>query len=145
MMRNEKQPKLIRTIFGCGDLTYAERYENNDYDLIVACCKKKHVFNLADVIRFEASSNYTLIHSINQRPLVVAKVLADYECMLKEMGFVRVHRSHLLNRRYVHSVDSCGSIIMYEGFKVEVPRRKKKEIIRRLLANENRAQRGENN
>jgi two-component system LytT family response regulator len=104
----------------------------NYLEFIVACCKKKHVFNLADVIRFEASSNYTLIYSVNQRPLVVAKVLADYEDMLEGLGFIRVHRSHLLNKRYVHSVDRRGNIIMHEGFKVEVPRRKKKEIIRRL-------------
>lgn len=113
-------------------------YHSHPYNFIVACCKKKHVFNLADVIRFEASSNYTLIHSVNQRPLVVAKVLSDYEDMLVGMGFIRVHRSHLINEQYVHSVDPTGNITM-QGFKVEVPRRKKKEIMRRLQVYEKRA------
>lgn len=109
------------------------------HHFVVACCKRKHRYNLAEVIRLEASSNYTRIHALNQRPLVVAKVLSAYEEELVALGFMRVHRSHLINLRYVSSVDSTGKIVLNEGFKVEVPRRKKKEILRRLGVSEVRA------
>ena len=104
---------------------------NGPSSFMVACCKKKHVFSVEEVVRLEASSNYTLIHTVNNRPLVVAKVLSAYEEILEGLGFIRVHRSHLVNRRYVHSIDQTG-ITLQEGCKIEVSRRKRKEVFRRL-------------
>jgi two-component system LytT family response regulator len=105
----------------------------NHFNFMVACCKKKHVFALEEVIRLEASSNYTLIHTVNKRPLMVAKVLAAYEEILEGLGFIRVHRSHLVNRQYVKKLDSTG-VMLQEGLRIEVPRRKRKEVLRRLTA-----------
>ena len=103
----------------------------SQFDFIVACCKRKYFFNASDVVRLEASSNYTLIHTVNNRPLVVAKVLSEYEAILEGLGFIRVHRSHLVNKRYVHSIDQTG-ITLREGRKIEVSRRKRKDVFRRL-------------
>jgi two-component system, LytTR family, response regulator len=104
----------------------------SQFDFVVACCKRKYFFNADDVVRLEASSNYTLIHTVNKRPLVVAKVLSEYEAMLEGLGFIRVHRSHLVNKRHVRSLDETG-ITLREGCKIEVSRRKRKEVFRQLI------------
>lgn len=104
---------------------------NNAFNFMVACCKKKHIFPVEEVIRLEASSNYTLIYTVNNRPLVVAKVLSAYEELLEGLGFIRVHRSHLVNSRYVRSLDESG-VTLREGDKIEVSRRKRKEVFRQL-------------
>jgi len=103
----------------------------SQFDFIVACCKRKYFFYADDVVRLEASSNYTLIHTVNSRPLVVAKVLSEYEALLEGLGFIRVHRSHLVNKRYVRSVDQTW-VTLEEGHKIEVSRRKRKEVFRKL-------------
>lgn len=101
-------------------------------NFIVACCKRKHAFALDEVIRLEASSNYTLIYALNKRPLMVAKVLAAYEEELAAMGFVRVHRSHLVNKQYICTVDGSGNIVMADRQSIDIPRRKRKEVMNQL-------------
>lgn len=107
--------------------------------LVIACCSRKHVYNLTDVIRFEASSNYTLIHAVNQRPLVVARVLCAYEELLEGLGFIRVHRSHLVNRRYIQAIDGNGNLVLEDQSSIEVSRRRKKDVFSQLNKPELRA------
>lgn len=102
------------------------------FNFTVACCSKKHLFNVAEVVRLEASSNYTLIHALNKRPLMVAKVLSAYEEELAAMGFVRVHRSHLVNKQYICTVDGSGNILMADRQSIDIPRRKRKEVMSQL-------------
>ena len=101
---------------------------------VVACCKRKHIYDLTDVIRFEASSNYTRIHAVNKRPLVVARVLSAYEELLEGLGFIRVHRSHLVNRRYIQAIDDNGNLVLEDQSNIEVSRRRKKGVFSTLQA-----------
>jgi two-component system, LytTR family, response regulator len=90
-------------------------------------------FNPSDIIRMEASSNYTFIYFLNRRPLLVAKVLKDLESMLASFGFIRTHRSHLVNKAHVAQVDENGLIIMRDESRAEISRRKKTDVKRKLI------------
>jgi DNA-binding LytR/AlgR family response regulator len=39
------------------------------------------------------------------KPLMVSHTLKDYESILSDYGFVRVHKSHLVNMKYVTKMD----------------------------------------
>lgn len=78
----------------------------------------------AQIIRLESASNYTYIHLQNRRPIVVAKVLGAYENLLAPLGFVRTHRSHLINQSHVKTVNEKNQIIMDDESRIEVARRK---------------------
>ena len=64
--------------------------------------------------------------------MLIAKVLGDYEVMLTEYGFIRTHRSHLVNKRYVTYIDMQGNIIMQDSSKAGISRRKKKGCVESL-------------
>ena len=102
-------------------------------DFIVACCRKKHLFNLEEVVRLEARSNYTLIYTVSKRPLVVAKVLSAYEELLEEHGFIRVHRSHLINMRFVAKLTRTGGIILQDDRSIQISRRRRKEVMKKIV------------
>lgn len=104
----------------------------NEMTMVIACCGKKHLLNLQEVVRLEAKSNYTLIYLIKERPILVAKVLSFYEAELQGAGFMRVHRSHLVNKHYIRSVTKKGMIVLYNEEKVLLPRRKKKILYSQL-------------
>jgi two-component system, LytTR family, response regulator len=87
----------------------------------------------ADIIRLEASSNYTFIHFTNRRPLLIARVLGDFEAMLGHLGFVRIHRSHLVNRAHVSRVDGMERVVMRDTSVASIARRKK-GAVKGLLA-----------
>ena len=99
------------------------------HPITIATAEGHYFFNPCDIIRLEASSNYTYIHFTNRKPILVAKVLADYELMLSVAGFVRTHRSHLVNKEHILFVDGKGNIIMKDSSRAEISRRKKKEVM----------------
>jgi two-component system LytT family response regulator len=58
----------------------------------------------------------------------MAKVLRAYDELLSPHGFVRTHRSHLVNAQYVLEYDQNKILQMADASKAEVSRRKKQEM-----------------
>ena len=88
-----------------------------------------HYLSPEQIIRLEAESNYTFIFIDQQKPIIMAKVLADYEAMLAPFGFLRTHRSHLINTHHIQSIDKAGRIVMDDSSEAEISRRKRKQVL----------------
>ena len=87
-----------------------------------------YFFKPDQIIRLEADSNYTYIHLKGQKPILMAKVLAAYETLLQPFGFIRTHRSHLVNKHHILHIDHQGQIVMDDESKAEISRRKRREV-----------------
>lgn len=84
-----------------------------------------------DLTHCTADDNYTELHTADQRRFISARTLKDYEDMLVPLGFIRVHRSSLVNRTAITHVDD-GHVVLKSGVRVEISRRKKEEVMRAL-------------
>jgi len=104
-----------------------------NYKLPVATYKGTHFFNLDDIIRLESSSNYTAIFTVHNKKILASKVLKEFAALLVPLGFVRTHRSHLINKRHIKSIEPSGLIIMNDASVAEISRRKKKAVVGILL------------
>jgi len=92
---------------------------------------------IKDIIRFQSDGSYTYLHTLdNKKPLLISKPIGDYQEMLANEPFVRVHRSHLINVEHVEKYikGEGGVAIMSDQSKVEVSRRKKNDFIAALSA-----------
>ncbi|MBW8882070.1 MAG: LytTR family transcriptional regulator [Asticcacaulis sp.] len=72
----------------------------------------------AEILYAEAAGNYVELHLVEAKPLLLRGTLADYERRLAPYGFIRVHRSRLLNRSHIRSftVTPSGDLrIVLEG------------------------------
>jgi two-component system LytT family response regulator len=85
----------------------------------------------ADVLHCSADGNYTELHLQDGRRFMSARTLKEYEEMLEPWGFLRVHRSALVNRAAVNHVDDTH-VVLKDGHRVEVSRRKREEVLRAL-------------
>ena len=85
-----------------------------------------------DIIRFEARSNYTCVFFKDQPPLLMAKVLRIYDELLRPHGFIRIHRSHLINTDYVNDFDRKGIIHMKDSSHAGIARSKRREVFQLL-------------
>ena len=85
-----------------------------------------------DIIRFEARSNYTYVYFKDQPPLLMCKVLRIYDELLRPHGFIRTHRSHLINTDYVNDFDRKGIIHMKDSSHAEIARSKRREVFQLL-------------
>ena len=68
------------------------------------------------------------------KPILTSKPIGEYQDMLSHEAFFRVHRSHLINLKYVvRYTRGDGSLaIMSDDTQVEVSRRKKNEFVEAL-------------
>jgi two-component system LytT family response regulator len=89
---------------------------------------------VADIIRAEAAGSYSTIYLNNKQKLVASKNLSELEEMLSNDDFFKVHKSHLVNLRYVAKYirGEGGILILTDGSEVDVSRRKKEELMGRL-------------
>jgi two-component system LytT family response regulator len=91
---------------------------------------------LKDVIRCEADVNYTNFFLTTKNKMVVSKTLKEFEELLNDYDFIRVHHSHLINLHHVknYTRGEGGIVTMTDGAQVDVSRRKKEEFMKRLAA-----------
>ncbi len=89
---------------------------------------------LADIISCEARRNYSECLLEKGDTLLVCRTLKEFEDLLEEQGFFRIHHSHIINlhhlRRYVRG--KGGYVVMSNGREYEVSVRRKEEFIARL-------------
>lgn len=56
---------------------------------------------IGKIMRLEADNVYTTIYTTDANKIVASKALKDFEDRLANSGFIRVHRSHLINLTFV--------------------------------------------
>ncbi len=80
------------------------------------------LLNIDEVIHCESDGSYTIFETANQQRILVSKVLKDYDHLLSDSGFLRVHRSHLINLKHIKRFDrqDGGYIIMSNGAQISV-------------------------
>jgi two-component system LytT family response regulator len=67
--------------------------------------------------------------------LLVAKTLKEFEEMLADYNFFRVHNSHLINLAYIKSYNKGkgGYVTMMDNSSIEVSTRRKDEFLKKLM------------
>ena len=90
-----------------------------------------HLFEIADIIRCEARDNYSEFFIKNHKPVLTSKTLKEYEDLLTEHGFERIHQSHLINTSFLKSYIKTdgGYVIMADNAKIPLAQRKKERIL----------------
>lgn len=111
------------------NLLHNIRTTQAEFKLAISSSDGIFFFNPNQIIRLEAESNYTRFFFTDKKPLIVAKTLGEYEELLAPHGFLRTHRTHLVNRRYVQSFQPEGFLLMKDNSKVEISRRRKEEVL----------------
>jgi two-component system, LytTR family, response regulator len=89
---------------------------------------------IEEIIHCEADNNYTLLYLSNQRKIMASKTLKEFELLLENENFFRVHHSHLVNLdhllRYIKA--DGGSILLSNQSIIPVSRTKKEELLKKI-------------
>lgn len=90
-----------------------------------------YIVDVKDIIRCEADGSYTNICLQDGRSILVSKNLKEYELLLKEHGFYRIHRAHLVNVNHFDRLDKRegGVMVMKDQSVVPVANQKKEELL----------------
>jgi two-component system, LytTR family, response regulator len=108
--------------------------DKKDFKLALPTIQGTFFYKPDEIIRLEGESNYTKFYFTNKTSLLTSRTMRDYEEILESHGFIRVHKSHLVNKAYVTNYNAEGLLILSDNTKVEVSRRRKEEVLQKLKA-----------
>jgi two-component system LytT family response regulator len=94
-----------------------------------------HFEKVEEIVNLEARGNYTSIHFINGKKLLVCKTLRDMELLLNAGNqFVRIHRSFTINlnllQKYIKG--KGGYVVMENKSSISVSAGKKQDFLSAL-------------
>jgi len=92
------------------------------------------IVNLENIIYCEAERSYTVFHCKNKKTIMASRPLADYDQLLSDADFMRVHKSFLINLEHIKEYQrgEGGMVILSNGIEIEVSRRKKDLFLERI-------------
>ncbi|HYG52198.1 MAG TPA: LytTR family DNA-binding domain-containing protein [Flavobacteriales bacterium] len=95
--------------------------------MVISSMAGFEVVNMDEIIRLEAERNYTHFILTDGRKMTVSKTIGNYEPLLAEHGFYRVHQSHIINLRHVRSYLKAegGKVKMSDGEIIYISRQRK--------------------
>lgn len=90
-----------------------------------------HVIALRDILYLCADNTYTTFFLTDGRQMLMSRPLMDYERLLPDAQFFRIHKSYLINLSHVTGFKKSegGSVLLSNGQLLEVSRRKKDELL----------------
>ncbi len=89
---------------------------------------------LSNIVYCEGQNNYTVFHIADGRKVMVSKTLKEYENLLVEHSFFRIHKSYLINlseiKEYIRG--DGGYVIMNNNASLDVSKRKKESFLHKI-------------
>ena len=86
-------------------------------------------YDPSEILYCEGENNYTRFIFADSKPLLISKTLGEYEEILEEHGFLRIHKSYLINRKFITKIDREGVVIMSDGKALAFSRRRKESVM----------------
>jgi two-component system, LytTR family, response regulator len=89
---------------------------------------------IADILYCESSGNYTHFYLCGDKKIVVSRQLGEYEKLLPENNFTRIHDKYIINLNYIREYikGSGGEVVLENGKTIPVATRRKEDFLARF-------------
>jgi two-component system LytT family response regulator len=132
---NERIEKRHPSTFQYQSVLHNGRQRNGKLERIaVPTLEGIEFFNTDDIVFCEADGSYTNLQLKGNQRKLVSRNLKDFENLLEDSGFCRVHHSFLINLHHVQKYvkGDGGYVSMTDNHHVDISRRKKEEFLNLL-------------
>ncbi|MBC7866008.1 MAG: response regulator transcription factor [Gloeobacteraceae cyanobacterium ES-bin-316] len=103
--------------------------EKKDFKLALPTAQGTFFHKPENIIRLEGVGNYTKFFFADKTTLLISHTIKNYEDILTNYGFIRIHKSHLVNKQHVVNYMVDGMLTMSDSSRVEVSRRRKEDVL----------------
>ena len=93
-------------------LSNLEIKKESDFKLAIPTISGALFFPPSEIIRLEGEGNYTRFYLVNERKFLSAKTIKSYAETLLQHSFLRIHKSHLVNKKFIDKYLNEGFIIL---------------------------------
>lgn len=128
------QEKILNNVENVNTKILADNIKsisNREQKIVLPQMDGFEVVKIKNIVRAEASDNYTILFIEGGEKYTMSKTLKFYEGLLSDFGFLRTHKSHLLNLDHIikYKKGKVGDAIMSDGSTVLVSASSKKELM----------------
>lgn len=114
-------------------LTNLKRQPDDHPVLLISTIEAIEFIRIQDIGRCEAQGAYCKLHMKDGKYLLASKVIKEFEFLLREYAFFRIHQSHLVNLSEVKKyVKAHSSVIMRDGKELQVARSRKDDFLKAM-------------
>lgn len=94
----------------------------------------ERIIDLRRIIYLSAQLNYTIFHLADGEQVVTSLSLSFYDPLLEACGFIRVHKSYMINGYYLNNcrLKQNRELRLPNGKVIEVARRRHTELKQKL-------------
>ncbi len=128
-IKQENEQVKIETL-----LSNLNQINNKPEKLILNTSDNTYIVDIKDIIRCESDNNYTTFSTVNSDKIVMSKTLKEYENILPEEIFIRIHRSHIININYISRIikRASGYVMLKDNTEIPISP-KKKDLLLKLI------------
>ena len=129
-LRLEKRSKLLN-----GSKSENNAESKDQFDKIALPCDEGLILiSFDEIIKCQADRAYCTFHLSNGNSVLVSKPMKQFEELLLSQGFVKVHKSTIVNINYAMKYlrGKGGQLVMRDSSIVYVSARRKEELMRTL-------------
>jgi two-component system, LytTR family, response regulator len=89
---------------------------------------------IAEIMYCESSGNYTHFYLCGDKKIVVSRQLGEYEKLLPENNFARIHDKYIINLSFIKEYikGSGGEVVLENGKEIPVATRRKEDFLARF-------------
>lgn len=105
---------------------------SNNKKVVLPTLEGFEVVDMGEIVRMEANDNFTNFYLKSGGKKVICRTLKFYEDILKDSGFMRIHRSHIVNMNYITSYKKGkgGQVELIDGSVVDVSSSRKDDLLK---------------
>ena len=105
--------------------------DTNKKKIILKTQENIHLVKVRDINFCESDSSYTIVHLLDGKKIMVSNTLKEYDELLHNHGFFRVHKSYLINVSHIKRFEKAegGYVVLENGNKIPVASRKRADLL----------------
>lgn len=97
-----------------------------DNSLLIINQRTLKKVSINNIVSLKGDVNYTIFHFLHGREKMVARSIKFFEKLLETYGFLRIHRSFMINPNYIETYNTEKEILtMRNGQEANISRRRK--------------------
>jgi len=125
---NLKELKRIHLKLLKSSITTTEKIQNKKIEIKIS--SKHYIFNINEITHISSEGNYTTIHSLVTKPLMISKNLKKVEYIyFSNLPFFRCHQSHIININHVLEYSNY-EIILLNNKKIPLSSKKYSDFLK---------------
>ena len=106
--------------------------EEFNFKLAIPTVEKTWFISPGELIRCESESNYTWFYLTGNRKLLASRTMKEYYEILVNHHFLRIHKSHLVNKKFIDYFSNEGAVVLKDKLKLPVSRQRREMVFSSL-------------